>query len=202
MIGLIDLGVGNLFSLMRGLSQANLEYKLLDSKCNIFDYESLILPGVGAFEPAINVLNKSGIGIDLKKFSNLGGKIVGICLGMQLLLDESLEFGKHKGLGLISGRVRKIPVFKNSRIPNIGWNQVHFSIENDEIFNFKSFANKDFYFAHSFYCDIKNKNDLVAYIEYDKMKIPVIIKNKNVFGIQFHPEMSDLHGLELIKSIF
>tara|TARA_B100000795_G_scaffold211448_1_gene165078 strand:- start:71 stop:688 length:618 start_codon:yes stop_codon:yes gene_type:complete len=197
-IGIIDLGSHNLFSIFQAVKNLKHYVKIINKSEQINKFDIIILPGVGTFGNAMKILNSLGMAKELKKFSkNSNKKIIGICLGMQLLLSEGTEFGKHKGLGIIEGSVIKLDKVKL----NIGWKQL-------KINEYKSynFLNKDlqknyFYFVHSFYCSPKDKNIIKAKFEInDTLYCGMFIKD-NIIGLQFHPEKSGKAGLIILKNI-
>ena len=201
-IGVIDLQVGNLFSVLKLLKRLNLEYSVVNDRKDVKDHQCLILPGVGSFPKAMEFMNDRNIRDEIINFSKTGGGILGICLGMQLFLDESEEFGRTFGLGLISGKVVKILEGPSQRVPNIGWRSVNFTGSKDH-FGIENIVNRnDFYFAHSFYCQPDMRETVLGEIQVNDQKTPVIISNgRNIVGIQFHPELSDSKGQDLVSKI-
>lgn len=199
MIAIIDYGVGNLFSLSGSLDALGIENVITNDKAVIEKSSHIILPGVGAFKDAIDKLNNTGLVDFLKQQVNEYKKpLLGICLGMQLLFEESFEYGEHKGLGLIPGKVMPLKgAIKDSfKIPHIGWNELEFTKENPL---FKYIKEGDFvYFVHSFYATNCQKN-LLAVSEYD-IKVTAAVANENIFGAQFHPEKSGNVGLSILKA--
>ena len=199
--GIVDYGIGNLFSLEKACQKSSIPYTIVQKPSEIETCETLILPGVGAFPSAMKSMNSSGISDVLADAARQGKKIVGVCLGMQLLLSSSDEFGTTPGLNLIQGSVKKLPSSKKLKVPNIGWSEV-FASKNAVSQNLKKIVDgNDFYFAHSFFCDVDDKY-CVAYILRSDKRIPVLISDqKNIFGIQFHPEISGLNGANLFARI-
>lgn len=193
-VGIIDYGCGNIFSLYHSLIKINTKTKIIKNFKDIKNFEIVFLPGVGAFKSAMDVITDNEIDIELYKHIKKGGKLIGICLGMQLLCDMSNEFGEHKGLSLIPGQVIK---FDNSSgktiIPQIGWNRAKFT--NNEIF-----SDDDFYFLHSYkvLCD---KEYTLAYSEYGGQRFSSVIRLNNIYGFQFHPEKSGKQGSNILKKI-
>ena len=199
MIAIIDYGVGNLFSLKSSFSCIGTDAVVTSDKAVIENAEKIILPGVGAFGDAADKLRKTGLdGIVLNEVKK-GKFLLGICLGMQLLLEKSYEFGEHRGLGLIKGDVVPIAdvIPKDLKIPHIGWNKLNFCGEKSRIF--KYIKNGDFvYFVHSYYgtnCD----GFVSATTEYGA-ELTASVENENVFGCQFHPEKSGTVGLNILKA--
>ena len=199
MIAVIDYGVGNLFSLKSSLDYTGLENIFTNSESEIRKADALILPGVGAFRDAIDILNKTGLGTIVKEEAENGKKILGICLGMQLLFDKSYEYGEYKGLGLINGDIVSMKdnlKNKKLKVPHMGWNSLEF-LREDKILKYIN-EGEYVYYVHSYYAE--NCNDsVIACSDYD-IKIPGIVKNNNIYGIQFHPEKSGKTGLNILKA--
>ncbi|WP_026747380.1 imidazole glycerol phosphate synthase subunit HisH [Leptotrichia trevisanii] len=203
MIAVIDYGVGNLFSLLSSLNYVGLDTKLTNNIEEIKNAKGIILPGVGAFRDAIGNLEKYGLKETLISEVKKGKPFLGICLGMQMLFEKSYEYGEYEGLGLIDGTVEDIKKYisENSdlKIPHMGWNSlaINNGFKDDEIL--KDVDNNEYvYYVHSYFAKTDMKN-IVAYSEYG-IKIPGIVKNENVYGMQFHPEKSGDTGLKLLKN--
>ena len=203
MIAVIDYGVGNLFSLLSSLNYVGLDTKLTNDVEEIKSAKGIILPGVGAFRDAVSNLEKYGLKDILIDEAKNGKPFLGICLGMQMLFEKSYEYGEFEGLGLIKGTVEEIkkyiPENSDLKIPHMGWNSliINERFKDDKIL--KDVDNNEYvYYVHSYFAktDIKN---IVAYSEYGT-KIPGIVKNENVYGMQFHPEKSGDTGLKLLKN--
>ena len=200
-IVIIDYDCGNILSLKRALSKINLDSKLSRNTNEISNATHLILPGVGAFGSAMNLLKKYKLTNIIKDHAKKGKPLLGICLGMQLLLTKSFEFGETEGLNLIEGKVEKITdqTSRKIKVPHIGWSEINFEKEK-KLFN--KFEKKNFYFIHSFIAKTLDKESTIAYANFEELKIPAIIKKKNICGFQFHPEKSHISGLELIQHFF
>ena len=199
MIAVIDYGVGNLFSLKSSLDYTGLENIFTNSESEIRKADALILPGVGAFRDAIDILNKTGLGTIVKEEAENGKKILGICLGMQLLFDKSYEYGEYKGLGLINGDIVSMKdnlKNKKLKVPHMGWNSLEF-LKEDKILKYIN-EGEYVYYVHSYYAE--NCNDSVIACSDYELKIPGIVKNDNIYGIQFHPEKSGKTGLNILKA--
>ena len=199
MIAVIDYGVGNLFSLKSSLDYIGLENIFTNSENEIRKADALILPGVGAFRDAIDILNKTGLGTIIKEEAEKGKKILGICLGMQLLFDKSYEYGEYKGLGLINGNIVSMKdnlKNKKLKVPHMGWNSLEF-LREDKILKYIN-EGEYVYYVHSYYAE--NCNDSVIACSDYELKIPGIVKNDNIYGIQFHPEKSGKTGLNILKA--
>ncbi|MDR2266392.1 MAG: imidazole glycerol phosphate synthase subunit HisH [Christensenellaceae bacterium] len=191
MIGVIDYGIGNMFSLSNALKYLNIEFVTISDPASLDSVDALILPGVGAFAEGMRNLNRTGMISALR-----GSKkpLLGICLGMQLLFEESEEFELTKGLGLIPGRIIKIT--GSVKIPHMGWNQL--IIHQDSIIT-TNISNGSFvYFVHS-YKAITSEKHVIATADYES-DIVSIVQNGNIYGTQFHPEKSGATGLNILKS--
>ena len=201
MIAIIDYGVGNLFSLKSSFAMLG-EQAIVTADPNEIDKaDRIILPGVGAFGDAADKLNKSGLADVIKYQTDAGKPLLGICLGMQLLVDKSYEYGEHEGLHLISGEIRPIAeVIDNSlKIPHIGWNLLKFPENKPKNPLFKYINEGDFvYFVHSFYA-ANCEDSVIANTEYSA-PLTAAAANGNVYGTQFHPEKSGEVGMKILKA--
>lgn len=193
MIVVIDYNVGNVKSVCNALRFINCSVKLSCAPHDIENADGIILPGVAAFGYAMTSLGKTAEVI--KRAVDHGKPLLGICVGFQLLFETSLEYGIHTGLGLIKGNV--IPLPAGQTIPHMGWNLVHQPGSMD-IFTGLGIQNH-FYFAHSYYADVKDSGAEVATTEYG-IEIPASVQKKNVYGMQFHPEKSGPAGLAILKN--
>ena len=193
MIVVIDYNVGNVKSVCNALEYIGCETKLSADPAEIACADGVILPGVAAFGFAMKALG------DLDKvvieLAQNGKPLLGICVGFQLLFDSSCEHGEHKGLGLVSGNVVPIPAGRT--IPHMGWNLVEFQKDMDLFEGLKEAEH--FYFAHSYYADVADKDATVGYTEYG-FEVPACVQKKNIFGVQFHPEKSGEIGLKVLQN--
>ena len=197
MIAIVEYGVGNLFSLRSSLAALGIEAEVTADKAVLSRASHIILPGVGAFKDAAALLAKDGLDEYLKSLAAEGKPLLGICLGMQMLFEESHEFGIHRGLGLLKGKILpiapKIP--ESYKIPHIGWNPL--SIKKASPL-FKHIKDGDaVYFVHSYYAECE-KDDLLASAEYGA-ELTATVASGNVYGCQFHPEKSGEVGLNILK---
>lgn len=195
---IIDYGVGNLFSLRCSLSSVGANVVVTNDKQILKDATRIVLPGVGAFEDAMKKLKTSGMADVVKECAANRKPILGICLGMQLLFDNSLEYGNHKGLGLIPGSVVPLKgrISEALKVPHIGWNKLMLK-EGEALFKYikgDSFA----YYVHSYYADTAEEY-ITAKSEYD-IQVTGAVRKDNVFGTQFHPEKSGACGLLMLKA--
>ena len=199
MVAIIDYGVGNLFSLKSSFSEIGEEAIVTDDPEKLRAADRLILPGVGAFGDAAAKLRESGLDKVLLEEVQKGKPLMGICLGMQMLLRVSFEYGEHKGLGLIPGEIRPISsvIPEDLPIPQIGWNALRFKGEKHPIFKYVN-EGDCVYFVHSYYgasCD----ESVIADTEYGAYLTAAVAKG-NVCGCQFHPEKSGKVGLSILKA--
>ena len=198
MIAIIDYGVGNLFSLESSFAAIGAEVTVTADPSILRQADKLLLPGVGAFEDAAKKLRQSGLDDLIKELAAEGKPLLGICLGMQLLFDESYEYGCHKGLGLIPGGVKPIAdvIPKDLKIPHIGWNALLFQ---KDCPIFREIKEGDcVYFVHSFYAT-SCEDFTVATAEYG-VPLTAAVAKDNIYGCQFHPEKSGAVGLKILKA--
>ncbi len=198
MTAIIDYGVGNLFSLKSSMAAIGAEAVVTRDPAEIERADHIILPGVGAFGDAAEKLKQAGMFTFVQELAAKGKPMLGICLGMQLLFDQSTEYGVHEGLGLVSGEVREIEgvIPKNLDIPHMGWNALHFVKESPLFEGLQEGAHV--YFVHS-YAAFDCEAHLLATAEYG-VPLTAAVQNGNVFGTQFHPEKSGETGLRILKN--
>ena len=198
MIAIVDYGVGNLFSLISSFNKIGAEIVVTADPQVISRADGIILPGVGAFEDAARKLRDSGLDKVIVEQAQKGKKLMGICLGMQMLFQQSYEYGCHEGLGLLKGNIvpMKDSIPADLKIPHIGWNALHFTKESNL---FKYISNNDcVYFVHSYYatdCD----DSVIATAEYGK-ELTAAVQKDNIMGCQFHPEKSGEVGLNILRA--
>ncbi|MBR3949796.1 MAG: imidazole glycerol phosphate synthase subunit HisH [Oscillospiraceae bacterium] len=196
MVGIIDYGVGNLFSLCSSFRAIGVEAFVSGDPAELAQADRLVLPGVGAFEDAAGKLRASGLDAFVCRQAAEGKPLLGICLGMQMLFEKSFEYGEHQGLGLLKGQVVPMAgrISPELKIPHMGWNRL-------EVKQGKLLSQVDgeyVYFVHSFYaegCD----DSLCAVTEYG-IPITAAVEQDNIFGCQFHPEKSGNVGLSILRS--
>ena len=198
-ICILDYGLGNIRSLYNSIKIINSDVSYYSEIKKNKNFDILFIPGVGSFNKASKILKDNGYFKIIEKAKDENIKIVGICLGMHILFSEGYEDGRSIGLNFIKGSVRKIEN-TNLKLPNIGWKKISIEKNIDQPF-FKKFDEKKFYFVHSYMGNIENSSNLVASLSYDKVRVPAIVNNKNIFGIQFHPEKSGEMGIELLKEL-
>lgn len=205
MITIIDYGLSNLLSIKRAVSLYEKDVIISDNPEDLFKADKIILPGVGAFVYGMNRMEQLGLAEVIREQCTNGKPLLGICLGMQMLLDSSEEGGKHDGLGLIHGQVVSIPAVDmdgiQQDVPHIGWGQLDVTAQKLEKSLF-SRCNKigEAYFVHSYEAKVDDGKDLVATTCYGGRNVAAVIQRENVAGCQFHPEKSGAFGLSLIES--
>ena len=194
MVGIIDYGVGNLFSLRSSFAAIGVEAFVSGDAAELAKADRLILPGVGAFGDAARKLRDSGLDAFVKEQAAAGKPLMGICLGMQLLFEKSYEYGEHEGLGLLRGQVvgmnGRLPA--ELKIPHMGWNALQLT-KPAKLLEEGSYV----YFVHSFYAE-NCEASLAAVTDYG-IPITAAVESRNIFGCQFHPEKSGNVGLEILR---
>jgi len=193
MIVVIDYDVGNVRSVCNAFRHIGCEVKLSCKSEDVRTATGLVLPGVAAFGYAVNALGP--LAKQVKEAALSGKPLLGICVGYQMLFETSTEHGKHKGLGLIRGSV--IPIPSGRRVPHMGWNTVKFPEDRDMLAGLGEQEN--FYFAHSYYADITDRDAKVAYTDYG-FDMPASVQKANIYGTQFHPEKSGQVGLKILRN--
>lgn len=196
MIAIVNYNMGNIGSITNALDYLNIEYVVTSNREEILAADKLILPGVGAFRDAINLLEEKGLDVTIKEFAKTNKPVLGICLGFQLLLSKSFEFGIYKGLNLIDG---DITLMKSDthKIPHIGWNEIKVS---EECPIFKNILSNSFvYFVHSYALMDTDNVYASAKTTYHKEFVSAVWKD-NIYGVQFHPEKSGEAGLKILKN--
>ncbi len=195
MITIINYGAGNLANVTNALNYLGIDSTVVSDPDSVYKAEKIILPGVGAFAPAMKELNELGLAEALVKKAREGIPFLGICLGMQLMFTESEEGGISQGLGLVPGKV--IRFTGNMKIPHMGWNSLEFTRETP--FNKDVDNGKYAFFVHSYHCVPDNDECIIAKTDYSTMFVSVIGIG-SVYGAQFHPEKSQQIGLSLLKN--
>ncbi len=197
MIAVIDYDAGNIMSVCKALDFLGEEYVFTRDSDVILSSDKAILPGVGAFGDAVSNLKNYGLVGVIRDFVNSGKPFLGICLGMQLIFEESEESPGVKGLSLLKGKCFKIPADKGLKVPQIGWNSLSFHKETKL---FKGVSDGAFvYFVHSYYIKTDDFEDVAATCEYG-VNVHAAVEKDNIFGCQFHPEKSSETGLKILKN--
>ena len=203
-VAIINYGSGNTFSVSNALNKIQIQNKIISNPSEISKFSTLILPGVGNFRACIKKFKeKNFFNYTMKHFSE-GKKIIGICVGMQMLFEYSEEDDRTEGISLLKGKVTQLKNNQNNsseklRLPNIGWSTI--KINNKKSMFFKNINKFEYYFAHSYVCEPKDKKIQIATNTYGNQKYICMVKNRNVIGIQFHPEKSGESGLKLLNNI-
>jgi glutamine amidotransferase len=205
-VSIIDYGVGNIFSVSRAFEHCGARIRLTSVPDDISNAQCLVLPGVGAFKDGMTGLRELGLIEPILQFARTGRPLLGICLGMQMLLDTGEEFGTHEGLGLIRGRVVALPTTGSDgrphKIPHIGWNELVAPAGRDwsgtVLENLPDGASA--YFVHSFQAVPDKPEERLADCTYNGLSICAAVQSGSIIGCQFHPEKSAAIGLKCIRN--
>jgi len=204
-VGIVDTGVNNCFSVMQAFNSVGGDVKMIIDSGDMKCFDRLVIPGVGSYSPAMVHLEEKGLRSEILDFALSGKPILGVCLGMQLLMDKSFENGETLGLGLVSGDVIPISSLlskdQKKRIPNIGWSEVHVPKAQNSINQInETIAAKEFYFAHSYTVVASDSDLVVGVVKYSGLPLVAALRQENILGVQFHPELSGPNGLRLLTS--
>lgn len=205
-VHIVDYGVGNLYSAMRAIEKVGGEARLSRDPREIESAERLLLPGVGAFASCINTLRSSGLAEPVVAFAATERPFLGICVGMQLLFDYSLEFGQHAGLGIVPGHVERIPAENDAgsrKVPHIGWSSLLLpegrSDWSGTLLDGTVPGRDAAYFVHSYNCVPDDRSCRLAEADYDGFPITAAVQVNNVTAFQCHPEKSGSVGLDIVR---
>lgn len=196
MITIINYGLGNLHSVQKAVANVGGEVVVTDDAQEIMGADKIILPGVGAFADGMKGLKSRGLVSVLRKVAEQGKPLLGICLGMQLLFEESEEQGQYPGLGMLAG---KVVLFQHPgiKVPQIGWNEVKVSKSSGLLGGIKD--GEYFYFNHGYYCLPEDTDDVLTMTDYG-VRFASAVERENIIGVQFHPEKSQQVGLHILKN--
>ena len=203
-VSIIDYGVGNILSVGRAFESQGIRTKLISTPEEIWKAEKLVLPGVGAFANGMAELNSRDLVHSIQEYCAENRPFLGICLGMQLMLGESEEFGQTYGLGIVPGKVVGIEGLtitgERQKVPHVGWNGLYYKdmLENSILQNIAE--GSKVYFVHSFHVVPDDERDELACTYYGGRKLIAVIKKGNCYGTQFHPEKSGKIGLKIIRN--
>ncbi|WP_018084796.1 imidazole glycerol phosphate synthase subunit HisH [Desulfurispora thermophila] len=195
MLAIVDYGMGNLRSVQKSLERVGLPVRVVNTPAQVAEASGVVLPGVGAFADAMHNLQKTGLGEAVCRAIAAGKPYLGICLGLQILFEHSEEWGGSPGLGILPGRVRRLPDLV--KVPHMGWNQVDFTGECPLFAGIP--AGSHFYFVHSYYCAPTDAN-LVAGRTVYGVEFASAVWRDNIMAIQFHPEKSSRLGLQVLEN--
>lgn len=203
---IIDYQLGNLFSVKQAFEYLGYDAVISSDPEMLLNARFAVLPGVGAFKDAMDNMDELGLSTAIRSYASNGGALLGVCLGLQLLLTSSEEFGDSNGLNIIPGKVKKFPKIyfegKTLKVPQIQWNQIH--EPNKDCWSttpLKGCKDGDYmYFVHSFYAEPENRQDVVALTKYGDLEYCSSVSRGSVFATQFHPEKSGIYGLGIYKS--
>lgn len=204
-VAILDYGIGNVRSVGNALTYLGIDSVLTNDPTTIMNADAAILPGVGAFKHGMENLRNCGLIPVINDFVATGKTFIGICLGMQMLMEQSEEFGLSSGLGLIKGNVIKLPLLNDTsyRLPHIGWNR----IAEPESEKWSSTLLKglkqdnSFYFVHSYVAVPSSENNILANCHYGGIDFCAALKKDNIYGFQFHPEKSGQLGLRILNNL-
>jgi glutamine amidotransferase len=199
-LGIIDLDTGNIASLIAAIRKLDLKFKICKSQFDCEDVDQLILPGVGAFKDFMEKIKTNKVDKLLNDKLSKKMSILGICAGFQVLFDKSYEFGENKGLSYLNGDIESFKNYsKNIKIPHVGWNECKILNKNKLFEGIED--NSDFYFTHSYMLKNVNKDMILTETKYG-IDFVSSVKLKNIYGVQFHPEKSQINGLKLLKNFY
>ncbi|MCT8140201.1 imidazole glycerol phosphate synthase subunit HisH [Anaerobacillus sp. CMMVII] len=200
MIGIVDYGMGNLHSVSKALERLNYDYFISEDQDELQKADGLILPGVGSFKDAMAILRSEKLDQFLLEWARSGKPLLGICLGMQLLFEESEENGETKGLALLQGKVRRFKGVTQSgeryKVPHMGWNRLEFQQKHPLLDDVEE---GHVYFVHSYVVQGMDPTQLLASSSYNGV-VPAVVGKNNVLGAQFHPEKSSTVGMKLLEN--
>jgi glutamine amidotransferase len=198
MLAVIDYGAGNLRSVLHALTHLGAEsIRLVRTAHELRGATKIILPGVGAFGAGMQQLDKQGLIQPIRDAVHTGTPYLGICLGMQFLFESSDEMGKHRGLGLLPGRVTRFDDVPGYKVPHMGWNNLRPLRESPLL---RALPDEGYaYFVHSYYCVPADERDVLAVVDYG-IPFTAAVHRDNIYGVQFHPEKSQRTGLQILTN--
>ncbi len=205
-VAIVDYGLGNLYSVKQACAHVGLDAVITSAKRDLLEADAVILPGVGAFGDAMATLRRLDLVSVLQDIATTNKPLVGICLGIQLLMTESFEFGQHKGLGIIEGTVVRLSELVESeralKIPHVGWNRIHHLPKSWQDTLLEGLCDGAYmYFVHSFIVWPQNEDVIISKTRYGDTEFCSSLQYKNVFACQFHPERSALTGIRIYQNL-
>ena len=199
-LGIVDLDTGNLASLLSALNKLNTNFKICKNNFDFEDVDKIILPGVGAFKDLMKKINEKNMDKVIFEKIKKNTPILGVCVGFQILFSGSNEHGNCSGLNLIKGNFINFKDEKeNIKVPHVGWNECKILNKNKLFQDIED--SSDFYFTHSYYLKNYNIENVISKTMYD-LNFVSAINEKNIYGVQFHPEKSQLNGLKILKNFY
>lgn len=199
LVGIVDYGAGNVENVFRAFRALSTESQLVSKGEEFSQYSHLVIPGVGAFNFGMDMIQERELASPIQEFVKSGKPLLGICLGMHMLADFGHENGVRAGLGLIKGEVKRLTNLpskpQSETIPHMGWDRTEPLTKSGTIIDLGA----DYYFAHSYYFEVSNHFDLLSTFAWGETKVAAVIQSDNVTGAQFHPEKSGQQGLELLN---
>lgn len=196
---LVNAGTGNLHSVYNALQNLGFQIKITDQPEDLKSRSRVILPGVGAFGSFMQGMQQLKLVEAVQEVVARGDPMLGICVGMQALFEISRELGIHQGLNLLKGEVVQFPEFKDLKVPHTGWNQLIQKVESPLMKDIP--ADSYAYFNHSFYCNVNDPSNILTETDYG-IKFASAVQHENLFGVQFHPEKSQLIGQKILANFF
>ena len=211
-VAIIDYGLGNLYSVQQACKSVGMKARITSNPFDLFDVDLVILPGVGAYGDAMAALHRLNLVEPLQKIAISHRWLMGICLGMQLLMSESYEFGVHKGLDIIPGKVISLPKhesikasdgsIRSLKVPQVGWNQIWRGETSWDNFSLSGLVDGEhMYFVHSYYVEPEKKTMITSTTKYGQVEFCSSLQYNSVFACQFHPERSGVKGLKIYKNL-
>ncbi|WP_456399969.1 imidazole glycerol phosphate synthase subunit HisH [Persephonella sp.] len=197
MITVVDYGMGNLRSVAKALEKVGLDVKVSSDPEDVLNSKAIVVPGVGAFGDAMHNLDRLGLLDPVIRSIESGKPYLGICLGLQILFEYGYEFGEHKGLGVLKGKVIRFENREDFKVPHMGWNQVWIKQKEGLFSDIKD--GEYYYFVHSFYAVPSEESDIASTTDYITEFCSAVQKG-NVWAVQFHPEKSQKAGLKLLEN--
>ncbi len=195
---MIDYGASNIRSALKAFEYLGADIELTSDPAVVRQGNKLVLPGVGAFGSGMAAVRAQGLDTAVQERVAAGVPLLGICVGMQFLFETGYEMGTHQGLGLVPGDVRRFELPSDYKIPHMGWNQIDHDNSHWLLQNVPS--GSYVYFVHSYHCTPSNDTDSIASTEYGPKQFTAVVSHENVYGIQFHPEKSQKHGLQILQN--
>ena len=199
-LGIVDLNTGNLTSLVSGMNKLNLSFKICKNNSDFEDLDKIILPGVGAFKDFMDKMKEKNIDKIILEKIKKNTSILGVCVGFQILFRESNEHGSSIGLNILDGKIKNFhDISKKIKIPHVGWNECKIINKNKLFYGIDDAS--DFYFTHSYFLDDCLSEHIISETNYD-IKFTSAINKDNIYGVQFHPEKSQVNGLKVLKNFY